>query len=471
MILSFSFFIILFLGIGILSSVKRQSTTLDYLLANKGVPPWLVALSAIATNNSGYMFVGQIGYTYVYGLSSIWLLLGWILGDLTASLLVHKKLRLQTDSQEMTSYGEIISNWYGDNFKQVRIVTGIVVLIFLSVYAAAQLKAGSKALHVLLGWHYDTGAYIGALVVLIYCWAGGIRASIWTDAAQSIVMIIAMSILCIAGIHSVGGIAELTTSLNTISNSYMNIFPEHILSGGGSLMLVGWIASWFFAGIGIIGMPHVMVRFMTLNDPEKMLRVRCYYYFYYLLFFCLTITVALIARIIIPTSELFDKELALPMLASLTMPDFFVGIILAGLFAATLSTADSLILSCTASLSRDIFRKYNFGYILTKITTIFVTLITLLITLYGGDSVFDLVLNAISVLGAAFAPILILYSFTIRPKEFQLLGMIATGIVATLLWRESTYGNYIFEIGPGIIAGLVSYPLLYGVEKILLTHK
>ena len=204
-ITSFLFFLAGFIFIGVLSYFAHRNTSRDYLLASSNVKPWLVALSAIATTNSGFMFVGMIGFTYSYGLSSIWLMIGWITGDFIMSFFIHARLRETTGTTQTSSYGGALAKWTGIEFKKLRTLIGILTVIFLGTYAAAQLNAGSKALYVLFGWPYETGAIIGAIIVLVYCIAGGIRASIWTDAAQSFVMFIAMASILFISYQTIGG--------------------------------------------------------------------------------------------------------------------------------------------------------------------------------------------------------------------------------------------------------------------------
>jgi sodium/proline symporter len=207
-ILSFLFFLAIFVAIGISSNRLSGSSKRSYLLADQNVSPWLVGLSAVATNNSGYMFIGVIGYTYVTGLAATWLMFGWILGDFIASSFVHRRLREASESGVKNTFPSILAGWYGQNHPWVRRLAGIVVVIFLGTYAAAQLSAGSKTLYVLFDWPLYAGAMIGAGIVLLYCLAGGIRASIWTDAAQSVVMLVAMITLLFASISSLGGLEE-----------------------------------------------------------------------------------------------------------------------------------------------------------------------------------------------------------------------------------------------------------------------
>ena len=189
---SFAAFLTVFVLIGLSSLFLNKHHSSDYYLASNSVQPWLVGLSAVATNNSGYMFIGVIGYTYTVGLSAFWVMAGWIAGDFIASHLVHRKLRATTESSGQLSYIGVLSNWTGTNMGRYQKLAALLSLVLLLAYAAAQLLAGGKALQALFDWPRWAGAVVGSVLVAAYCLAGGIRASIWTDAAQSVVMITAM---------------------------------------------------------------------------------------------------------------------------------------------------------------------------------------------------------------------------------------------------------------------------------------
>ena len=137
-----------------------------------------------------------------------------------------------------------------------------MTVIFLGTYAAAQLNAGSKALFVLFGWNYGVGAGIGAVIVMLYCFAGGIRASIWTDAAQSVLMIGAMGLMCWVAVDGVGGWGAFVTALYAVSPEYMNWFTSNPAAGSAAGP-VFFVVGWLFAGFAVIGQPHIMVRFMA----------------------------------------------------------------------------------------------------------------------------------------------------------------------------------------------------------------
>jgi Na+/proline symporter len=286
--------------------MKAKSSSFDYLLAGQDVKPWLVALSAVATNNSGYMFIGMIGYTYLSGLSSIWLMVGWIMGDLVGSLFIHKHLRTFSEKRSANSFGTVVSTWLGKNYPTLRTLAGILIVFFLGTYAAAQLVAGSKALNVIIGWPMWVGSVMGAIIVVIYCFSGGIRASIWTDAAQSIVMIVSMGLLLIFAIDNQGGLDATWEKLHQLqqlrgdyspieSSNYMNWFETTTrLDSFWDPIL--FVIGWFFAGLGVVGQPHIMIRFMAVDKPENIRKVRRYYYSWFVAFYLMTIGAGLLSR-------------------------------------------------------------------------------------------------------------------------------------------------------------------------------
>lgn len=448
--------VLLFFGlVGISSSFKRKKNTKDYLLAGQNVKPWLVALSAVATNNSGYMFIGMIGYTYTVGLESIWLMVGWILGDFIASLFVYGKLREYSSTYKLISFGSLLSNNKGTNYRIIQLFAGIVSLFFLSLYASAQFNAAGKALYATMGWHNYIGISVGGLLVLVYCFSGGIRAAIWTDAAQSIVMIVSMGLLLVYAIIDQGGVVESINKLEKVSDSYLSIVNQEKVLHSALLFNLGWL----FAGFGVIGQPHIMVRYMTLDNPDNIGRVRYYYYSWFTTFYAISIGVGLFSRIVLDSSIPFDSELALPMMSLQLLPEFMVGIILAGIFAATISTADSLIISCTTALSNDIFPKLKYKYTQNKLITIFIILFASIVAMISKSGVFQIVIYAWAVLGSVFGPLISLRMMGVSVnKVTSALMMVVSGIV-TIFWSQLGLDSIVYEMMPGIIVGYLIYIL------------
>jgi SSS family solute:Na+ symporter/sodium/proline symporter len=444
-----------FLGIGVLSAVRSTGTKQDYYVASSGVAPALVGLSAVATNNSGYMFIGVIGFTYATGLSAVWLMVGWIAGDFLASLVVHRKLRLSTERLDETTFGGLLARWGGQNFILYRRVAAVVMVIFLGAYAAAQLTAGGKTLQAMFGWSPHAGAVIGAFIVIVYCLAGGIRASIWTDAAQSVVMIVAMVLLAWVGVQGAGGLDGTVASFGQIPGFLSMTAPPDAWPGVTGLVL--FVVGWLFAGLSVVGQPHIMVRFMALDTPGNMWRARAWYYGFFTVFYALATVVGMLSRLYLPDLMDMDPELALPTMAQELLPPVLVGVVLAGIFAATMSTADSLVLSCSACLTQDLPRQRVENKWRIKAATGFVVVLALAIALAKVQSVFSLVILAWSVLASAFAPLLFVYAGGGRPSQPQALAMTVVGVAVALAWRELGWHTAVYEGLPGILSGFVAY--------------
>ncbi len=453
MIITFVLFMFVFAAIGIASIFSSKNTKQDYYLASKSVAPSLVGLSAVATNNSGFMFIGVIGYTYATGLASIWLMIGWIAGDFLSSTFIHSRLRTATQTTGEASFAGVLSRWNGGQGRVLQSVIGGIALLFMLAYASAQLVAGGKALHVLLEWPSWSGAVMGAVLVMAYCFSGGIRASIWTDAAQSVVMIFAMGLLLVVATSSLGGVGAAITQMNEVPG-FMDWFPKDMAVPGflgGLLFAVGW----GFAGLSVIGQPHIMVRFMTLNDGAKMNQARLWYYLWFTVFYSMATGVGVLSRIYLSDTGSFDAELALPTMALQIMPPAVVGVILAGIFAATISTADSLIISCSSALTHDLLPHKIENTMLLKAGTASITLIALLWALLNEQSVFNLVIMAWSGLASAFAPLLIVLAIGGKPSAKASILAITTGLSVAILWRYLGWHNALYEGMPGILAGLM----------------
>ncbi|MEM8640266.1 MAG: sodium/proline symporter [Cyanobacteria bacterium P01_G01_bin.54] len=458
-ILSFLAFLLLFTGVGVYSASRKSNTTTDYLLASRGVNPWLTGLSAFATAHSGGMFISVTGWTYQVGISSMWLLVGWFVGDYIAWFMVHKRLRILSQENQ----AETISSFLAPDRKagrSIAIVSAGLIIVFLGAYAAAQLLAGSKALHVVFGWDYSWGILLGAVIVFAYCFSGGIRASIWTDAIQAIVMVVAMVLLLVVALKSCGGFGSLWQQLKAIDPTLTTVIPDNLQYGFALFLL-----SWLVAGFGVIGQPHIMVRAMVLDDAKNMGKTRNIYALLYLLFSTATILVGLTARVLLPDLlNAGDPELALPKLAIALLPAILVGVVLAGIFSAVISTADSQILACSAALTQDVFPRMARSYRLVKAGTLIVTVLIVVIALTNARSMFALQIFAWSALASSLGPILIVRVWRLPLKPQVGVSMMIGGIATAAIWSNVLQlSGSIYEVLPGMGAGF----LIYGIAQFL----
>lgn len=447
--LTFVAFVILFTVVGLYSSTQKQDTTADYLLAGRTVNPWLVALSALSTGQSGFLFTAQVGYAYTQGISSIWLAIGWAIGDYLAWLLVFKQLRETSEASNSETVPDFLAQKQPGH-RWISAVAALITISFLGTYAAAQLLAGSKALTSIFGWDYAWGIIIGAVIVIAYCFSGGIRASIWTDAVQTVVMIGALLLLLVVVVDAGSGVGNIFTELGNTDAGLVALFPAD-LGWGFFPFFIGWL----IAGFGAVGQPHIVVRAMAIDSANNMGKARDIRTICGLVTAFAAIFIGLAGRILIP--EIADPELALLDLSVDLLPGVLVGVMLAGLFAATISTADSQILSCSAALTQDLFPGMAKSYRLAKIGTLVVTAIVLVIALANNDSVFSLITFAWSILASGLGVLLVLRAWQKPVPTATAIAMMIVGAAVAIVWRQQALSANMYEVLPGMAAGLLVY--------------
>jgi Na+/proline symporter len=275
-------------------------------------------------------------------------------------------------------------------------------------------------------------------------------------------MIIAMSLLVVVATASFGGPTGALRELNAVEG-FMDWFPKDLavpgIAGG-----VLFALSWLFAGLSVIGQPHIMVRFMTLEDTGMMRRARLWYYGWFTGFYLLATIVGMLSRIYLTDTANFDAELALPTMAQQLLPGFGAGVILAGIFAATMSTADSLILGCSSAITHDLVPQKIENTRVIKMGTVLITLAALLWALLNRQSVFQLVILAWSGLASAFAPLLIALCLGFRPSKQASIVAVITGLTVALLWRFLGWHDFVYEGMPGILVGLAVIGIALSLE-------
>ena len=404
------------------------------------------------------MFISNIGWSYQVGISAMWLLVGWFLGDYFAWFVIHKPLRIVSEETESETIGAFLAQDPQQN-RAIAIVSALITIAFLGTYAAAQLLAGSKALHVVFGWNYTWGIGLGAAIVVTYCFAGGIRASIWTDVLQAVLMMGAMLLLLIVAMATCGGFGGLWEQLAAIDPNLIDPIPQNLKYGFGLFML-----SWLVAGLGVVGQPHIMVRTMVLDDAEKIGITRNIYALCYLLFSAAAILVGLSARVLLPgLLNGGDPELALPQMAVELLPTILIGVMLAGIFSAVISTADSQILSCSAALTQDLFPRMAHSYVLVKVGTLVVTTMILAIALTSNKNMFALAVFAWSALASGLGPLMILRVWRCPVSAPVGVTMMIGGLTVAALWNGMFHlSRSVYEVLPGMAVGF----LVYGIARL-----
>ena len=455
LVLSFLFFMSIFAGVGLASMMVKEDTTDDYLVAGRGMHPALAALSAVSTWNSGFMFIGFIGFTYMLGFNIIWLSLLSTIGQVVAWAWLYKFIQEEGQERGVRSLSSLVADKAGAPEAKLAAVLSV---LFLSIYAAAQLTSGGKALYVMMGWDEVIGILIGFVLVVAYCYAGGIRASIWTDAAQSCVMIVGSTILCWIALQEVGGFGGLTEGLEAQDPLLTKFFPSDLRFGFSM-----WAFAFFLGGLGVAGQPQVVSRVMTLGSDSDRKQAMIWFFIWQTPFLILMLIIGLASRILFTASD-FDPELGLPAMAMETMPQIGVGMILASIFAATMSTADSQVLACTAAITDDIKPEWRQDHKTTKKVTLVVAAFATMISiggLYipGGDSVFKLVILAVYGLGGIFVPLLTIRWMGYKPDSTHSIVMMISAFIGVIVWTLLKFGDAdgIFPSVPGMGAAFIAH--------------
>ena len=459
-LLSFLLFMFFFAGVGLASMRVKEDTTDDYLVAGRGMHPGLAALSAVSTWNSGYMFIGFIGFIYLQGYSAIWIAVVSTIGQLVAWIWLYKYIQKEGEERGIRSLTSLVSSTTGSPEAKVAAVLSV---LFLSIYAAAQLTAGGVALETMLDWAPTVGILIGFVLVVAYCYAGGIRASIWTDAAQSSVMIVGSTILCFVAVKSSGGFSGLHNQLAEAGDSMVSLFPSGLRFGAAL-----WIAAFFLGGLGVAGQPQVVSRVMTLKDDAARKQAMVWFFVWQTPFIVLMFIIGLACRVLLPELGTDGAQTGLPLLAMEQLSPFLGGVILASIFAATMSTADSQVLACTAAITDDVRPEWSQNHKATKMVTLGMAVFATVISLVGqqfpgfGDSVFDLVVLAVYGLGAIFVPMILVRMMGYEPDTTHSILMMMAGFSGVIGWV--TFGldgaDGIFPSVPGVGAAFATHFLL-----------
>ena len=458
LLLSFLLFMGIFAGVGLASMFVKQDTTDDYLVAGRGMHPALAALSAVSTWNSGYMFIGFIGFIFIQGYSGLWIGLVSTLGQAVAWIWIYKFIQKEGSERGVRSLSSLVSKTAGAPEAKL---AGVLSVFFLAIYAAAQLVAGGVALRTMLGWSEVMGILIGFVLVVAYCYAGGIRASIWTDAAQSCVMIVGSSILCYVAVAEVGGLSGLHGTLKDIDPGMVNLFPADLTFG-----VTLWIGAFFLGGLGVAGQPQVVSRVMTLKDDNDRKQAAIWFFVWQTPFIALMFIIGLACRAIFLDLDASQAQEGLPLLAIEVLNPFLAGVILASIFAATMSTADSQVLACTAAITDDVKPEWSQEHATTKMVTIAVAIFATLIALVGqmfpgfGDSVFALVVLAVYGLGGIFVPLLLVRMMGYEPDTEHTVWMMTAAMSAVIVWSVSGYGEDIFPSIPAMSAAFATHFIL-----------
>ena len=433
--LSLSFYFIAMLGIGVYAYRQNTNTTTGYLLGGRQLGPAVTALSAGASDMSGWLIMGLPAAVYLSGLSTLWLAGGLVLGAYANYRVIAARLRAYTEiANDAITLPEYFDSRFEGRTHWLRFVSSIVIIIFFTVYTSSGIVGGGKLFETAFNASYESGLYITAGVVVLYTLFGGFLAVSLTDFVQGCIMFIALVLVPIVALSEVGGVDNLLTTINTIDPARLNI-----IAGTSFLGIVSSLA-W---GLGYFGQPHILVRFMAIrsvNDIATARRVGMSWMVVSLLGALATglVGIAYVNKTGLP---LGDAETLFIVLSEVLFHPLITGFLLAAVLAAIMSTISSQLLVTSSSLTEDIYKAFfqkqasqQELVFIGRLCVVIVAIVAIALAHNRDSSILQIVSNAWAGFGAAFGPLIILSLYWKRMTAVGALAGIVVGAGTVLIW-------------------------------------
>jgi len=465
-LVSFFAYMIVMVGIGFYFYFKTDNLN-DYVLGGRGLGPGVTALSAGASDMSGWLLLGLPGMMYSDGIVGSWIAVGLIMGAYLNWHYVARPLRVFTHKlNDSITIPDYFSNRFEDKGNILRVVTAVVILLFYTLYTSSGLVGGAKLFEATFGLDYSTALLVGSFIIVSYTFLGGYNAVSWTDFIQGILMMLALVVTPLVVIYHIGGVAEGLRIIESIDPSKLDIFRGSSLIGIISLM------AW---GLGYFGQPHILVRFMSIRHEDEMDRAKAIGMSWMILSIVGSLAVGFFgfAYVYAEGVDLQDSEKIFITLSQLLFNPWIAGFLLAAILAAIMSTIDSQLLVSSSVLTRDIYqallRKDATNKELVwvgRLTVIIIAVIAWYLSSDKDSSVLKLVAYAWAGFGAAFGPLMIL---SLYKKDVTRSGAIAGMVVGSLtviIWKQLEGGLFeLYELLPGFISAWLAIVLFSKLGK------
>lgn len=456
---------------------KKNSSVGDFYLGGRKLGPIVTAMSAEASDMSSWLLMGLPGVAYLTGGAEAgWTAIGLAIGTYLNWLIVAKRLRVYSQKCSAITIPDFISNRYRDSKKILMGITALIILIFFVPYTASGFSACGKLFSSLFGWDYHAAMIISAVIIIAYTCTGGFLAASFTDLIQSIVMTLALISIVIFGINSAGGFDNVIDNAKDISGYFSLSHIHNTETGGSDKYSALTIASLLAWGLGYFGMPHILLRFMAIEDRNKIKTSRRIASVWVVISMAIAIFIGFIGNKLtaigkIDQLDAADSERVVIKLAQYmsehhTGLAVIAGLVFAGILACTMSTSDSQLLAASSSMSENIL-KGVFGVKLSDKQSMMVARGVLLIIAILGvilawdkdSSVFRVVSFAWAGFGATFGPVMLTALFWKRSNKYGTIAGLISGAVMVFAWKfgiSKLGGAFaIYELLPAFITATV----------------
>jgi len=454
--LTFVVYLVVVLAIGV-AAWRSTANLRDYILGGRRLGRWTTALSAQASDMSGWLLLGLPGYAYLAGLESLWLVGGLLVGTWLNWRLTASRLRVATEAYgDALTLPEYLQRRFADPYGLLRLLGAAVVLLFFTFYTASGLVAGGKLFEAVFDLPYVWAVTAGAGAVLAYTFIGGFLAVSWTDALQGMLMLAALVVVACAGVAVTGGFGGLADGLAASNPALLSAFTD---STGTPLTIVA-VASLLGWGLGYFGQPHILARFMAVRSAGELAASRRIAVGWVAIALAAATLVGLAgAAWLDPPLQGPDSEKVFMAMAAALLHPVIAGICLAGILAAVMSTADSQLLVASSAVSEDLYRdllRPNAapGELLWigRLAVIAIAAGAFLLALDPDSKVLDLVAYAWAGFGASFGPTILASLYWRRMSLAGAYAGILTGGVTVVVWRSLSGGLFdLYEIVAGVV--------------------
>ena len=464
------------LAIGIMYS--KNSTTEDFYLGGRKLGPIVTAMSTEASDMSAYLLMGVPGLAFFCGVAEAgWTAIGLALGTYLNWLIVAKRLRVYSHKCGAITIPDFFSNRYKDDKKVLLGISALIILIFFVPYTASGFSACGKLFNSLFGWNYHTAMLISAVIIIAYTCTGGFLAASTTDLIQSIVMTLALVSILIFGISNAGGLGNVIDNAKSIPGYFSLASIHNVETGGADKYSILTIASLLAWGLGYFGMPHILLRFMAVEDKQKLKTSRRIASIWVVISMAIAIFIGFIGNALTKKGEFAalsgaDSERVIIKIAQYmsdhhTALAVIAGLVFAGILACTMSTSDSQLLAASSAASENILKSVlkikmdeKKSMFTARIALVIIAVLGVIIAWDQNSSIFRVVSFAWAGFGATFGPVILTALFWKRSNKYgATAGMIAGGVMV-FLWKfgiAKLGGVFaIYELLPAFVVALIA---------------
>lgn len=460
-LVSMAMYMAIIIGVGFVVAKKSNESSDNFFLGGRSLGPWVTAMSAEASDMSGWLLMGLPGVAYWCGISdAIWTAIGLAIGTYINWLLIAKRLRhYSVAANDSITLPDFFSNRFRENKKVIMLIAAVFILVFFTVYAASCFVTVGKLFSTVFGFNYQLMMILGAVFVIFYTFLGGFLAESISDFIQGMLMIFALLAVLIAGVVAAGGPAGVLANIEQIPGflNFFGIASPELVDGVQKLDAAGapvfgpagaygflTIISTISWGLGYFGMPQVLLRFMAIRKSSEIKKSRVIAIVWCVISLIAAVLIGLIGRAAYPAELLTASgaEGVFILLSTRLMPPLFAGVMMAGILAATMSSSDSYLLIASSAVSKNIYQgmfKKDASdkqvMLFSRITLLAISLIGVVIALDEKSIIFQVVSFAWAGFGATFGPLMIFSLFWKRiTREGAIAGMLA-GAGMVFLWK------------------------------------